>query len=311
MIQRKQNIRLLVVLSLLIGASLIFGWATRDRGGVSFDRDLFKLEENTVITTVELGQPKEELRLEYIGGRWEVNGEYAMDLGMRDVFFSVLSQVEVRRPAPTEYTDSLLSIAETRGVRVTILNDLETVKSYVVLGDEQSFVTYFIDPEDQKVYYVHIPGYISYVAGIYHVPERDWRDRLIWPIDWTQLRRLEINQTRSSQTVEFTYTRDFIEVVGLEAMDTATVVNYLQRLGSLEALSFLDDSLNPETDRIVATIRVEEIGGIINELTILETDTLPDTYFGLLNTTQAVSFRRSDIDALLVETSYFGRNPSR
>lgn len=300
--QRNKNIKLLIVLMATLSLTLLV-YFTGLKSNDDFEKKKFTLDQNTVITSVYISGKGVENKLEYIGGQWEINSRYIIDDGMRDVFFSVLSQVEIRRPVPSIQKDSLANSLTRNGLKVTISNNGEIVRVYYVGGDEDLFVTYFMMEGEDEVYIMMIPGYLSYIAGIYHVSENDWRDRFIWPVNWSRLKSMHLEFNKSaSEALDFIYLENFISVVGVEVMDTALVMNYLQDIAELQANSFIDSGNQyvqfAEEENHFAKIEIEQIA---NDNYTLDLYRIPDNnnfYLGVLNTTQYALFHRRDIDDL-------------
>ena len=54
---------------------------------------------------------------------------------------------------------------------------------------------------------VNIPGYESYVAGIFEIPTNDWRDRTIFSTNYRTLQKLEVQYAQFPEynfSIEFT-----------------------------------------------------------------------------------------------------------
>lgn len=228
--QRNKNIRLLIALAMVIALIVLLPLLKNNGSGLSVDRKLFTLGNQTVITDVILTTDSTQNKLSYINGKWVVNSKYDLDLSMRDVFFSVLSQLEIRRPVAKSQEDSIVQIILNQGVEVSILNNSDTVKAYKVWGNKEDQSSYIMG-NDNKPYLVHIPGYRSYVAGIFEVPESDWRTRRVFSAQFTNLNRLQLNYA-DGDSLSFRYKESFFEIEGMHADST-------QLITSLENLLFL------------------------------------------------------------------------
>ncbi len=307
--QRKKNIKLIIVLSVLVCLTLLVYFIDLEPND-EFEKKKFTLDQNTVITSVYISGNGIDNKLEYVGGQWEINSRFIIDNGMRDVFFAVLSQVEIRRPVPSAQKDSIATSLHANGLKVTILNNGEIIRVYYVGGDEDQFVTYFMMEGEEEVYIMQIPGYLSYIAGIYHVPENDWRDRYIWPVDWSRLKTMRLEFYENTGAVlEFEYLDNFISIVGVEPMDTASVMNYLQNIAELQANTFLEpgskySQFAIEENRFVQ-IKIEQIANDNYNLDIYRIPGNTNFYLGVLNTSQEALFHRRNIDDLQKTKAYF------
>lgn len=306
--QKRKNLRLLIYLITLIVITVMVYFSESESSGVSFDKYKFRLGENTVITDVELQGKNFTNHLEYNNGVWMVNGKYLMDQGMRDVFFAVLSQVEVLRPASESIIDSLTSTFREDGIKVTIMNNEEIVKRYFVVGDRARFSTWFLAEGEDLPHKMRIPGYHSYIAGIYQVGENDWRDRFIWSMEWSRLKKFEVTYVKGDkEDLVFEYVDNFIKVGNVDDMDTTLVMDYLQFVANLQAERFISEKDRIQYDSLLtkelhyATISFEEIGDQQNSLAlyngVLENNLIP----GILNMDELVLLHRDDIELLFKE----------
>lgn len=272
MTQKDKNIRQLIILGALITLTAVVAMVTGGSDGFDFDRRQFTLDANTIITTVVLESEEQTIRFEYINNRWELNNEYLLDEGMRDVFFSVLSQVEVKRPVSSSESDSIQSYLETEGVKVTVLNNSEVVQSYWTGGNQDLDITYFMTPGDDQAYVMHIPGYQSYIAGIYQAKLSDWRSRIVWDIDWTSLKKLTVEW--EGNVTEIEYQGNFMNVNEVSTLDTLAMFNYLETVGYLQTVKYLEkDELPDYQNEIDAgapllTMTIEQIGDRISVLNL-------------------------------------------
>lgn len=239
--QKRKNIVYLIAIGLLILVS--FGLSRiGKKDSISYEPTKFTLQENTVITTVVMDQGDEVNRLDYNENQWVVNDTYLLDQGMRDVFFAVISQVEVLRPVSELLNDSISNEILKNGISVKILNNSENVMSYIVLGDPKTQKTYFLDEESMNSFLVHLPGYKSYVAGIYEVKEMDWRDRFVWDVNWTSMKTLKIDYADPGvEDLVFIYDNEFVGIESLNELDTSKMLSYLENIAYLQASEFLTE----------------------------------------------------------------------
>jgi hypothetical protein len=95
--------------------------------------------------------------------------------------------------------------------------------------------SYFVLGED--VYLMQIPGYQSYVAGIFEVSENDWRDRVIFDGIWQDMVSLKIYRP-NKEPVEFKYDDRLLRIQNQKA-DTAEVMNFVERFNYFFVDQFL------------------------------------------------------------------------
>ena len=272
--QVSKNIILSGLLFLLTGITTWVYFTGVDNKLLDVDENMFTLELNTVITTVILEGPVEKNQFEYINNQWVVNEKFNMDRGMRDVFFAVLSSVKIQRKVPENIQDSVASIIKAEGIKVNIYDQGIEVNSYKVSGDEQKGITYFQDVNSSVVYYMNIPGYKSYIAGIYSVPENDWRDRFIFDFDFTNLEKLTAeysNQPEDNLILKFE--ENEYRVNGKIPGDSAVVLDYIEAISNLQTITYFNKGSNQKYDSIIdlapyMKFSVEAIGKTNQELSI-------------------------------------------
>ncbi len=237
--QSKKNIVLLSVwLGLVLLTILAYSYNPYERKSTSFEKDLFAVENaNQTISRIELNGQCFENTLEKSGNLWSVNQEYLLDASMQQVFFKLLEQISIQRPIVGENSAKIKQNVLDSGVQVNIYGNEGLVNSYTVGGDFQAMKSYFVKGED--VYSVQLPGYQSYVAGIFEVPENDWRDRVVFDGIWQDMVSLKINRP-NKETVEFKYEDRLLRIQNQQA-DTAEVMNFVERFNYFFVDQFLPE----------------------------------------------------------------------
>jgi len=310
--QRGKNIRQLIYLAVLLSITVLVAIVGRDRTGVDYDKKKFTLNENTVITTVILEGNDFTNRFEYRNRDWQVNDTLLIDEGMRDVFFALLSRIEVQRPASNLEKDSIAQYLRTNGVKVTILNNSDTIKRYLTGGNGDRFQTYFMDLDEDQPYLVHIPGYQSFIAGIFQASQNDWRNRYIWDIDWSSLKKLKVvSPDRKQDSLVFEYRNNFIGMSGVESLDTAAMMDYLENIAFLQTNKFLRPGEIPVYDEAVSVsspvvfVEVEQIGNRFFSLGLYPQPEGKQYIPGILNNEQLVLFPPDILKSILLKRSDF------
>jgi len=274
--QKSKNIILSWILFLLTGITAWVYFTGIDNKLLDVDENMFTLELNTVITTVILEGPVEKIQFEYINNQWVVNEKFNMDRGMRDVFFAVLSSVKIQRKVPENIQDSISGIINTEGIKVNIYDQGVEVKSYKVTGDELKGITYFQDVNSGVVYYTNIPGYKSFIAGIYSVPENDWRDRFIFEFDFTNLVKLTVEYNdRPEDNLLLVFEGNEYRVNGKIPGDSGVVLDYIEAISNLQTTTYINPGASQLYDNITdgkpaVKFSVEAIGKSNQELNIYD-----------------------------------------
>jgi hypothetical protein len=97
--------------------------------------------------------------------------------------------------------------------------------------------SYFV--KEEKVYLMQLPGYQSYVSGIFEVPENDWRDRVIFDGIWQDMVSLKINRPNDEE-IEFLYDDRLLRIQNQQA-DTVEVMNFVERFNYFFVDQFLPE----------------------------------------------------------------------
>ena len=265
--QKKKNIRLLIILSLMIAAILLLQFSKPNNSNLGVEKTIFQLDNQQEITDVYLNNEMVENHFQYQNGHWALNDTLLLDQSMRDVFFSVLSKVEIRKPVAESVNDSLISFLKSSGTRARITFGDDIIKDYWVAGNQELEVSWMMDSQKQVPYQVHIPGYQSYLAGIFSVPAKDWRSRFIFNLNFALLKNIEIEYPESGAILEMNYYNSFFSIPGVSA-DSTKIADFLDNLAFLQADRFietteLDSEYNSllENKLIYATIKLNKISG--------------------------------------------------
>ena len=305
--QKQKNIRLLIILGAIATLISVAQLLLQKDDGLSVDKKQFTLNQQTVITDVILNSKSSTNKLSYINGSWQVNSKYELDQNMRDVFFSVLSQLEIRRVISASQNDSIVNLAKKEGTHVSILNNQDTVKSYQILGDNDSQTSYLVDNEG-IAFSIHIPGYRSYVAGIFEVPEADWRSRRVFSALFTNLNILEISYPKES--IEFRYKNSFFEIVDADA-DSTQLIGALENLLFLQTDQYLQSSdyskylASPPFQNKIATITTTQLSRKKETVSLYAAKNESAFYVGITSDSTFCLFNKKRLNKILVKKSDF------
>lgn len=268
--QKNKNIVLVAVWLVLVGTILIIELAEGDGSGTSYDRKMFQLNSQQEITDVHIKGPNLDNHFSYKDGRWRLNDSLFLDQSMRDVFFSVLSQVEVRNPVTQSGVDSINQMIQDKGVKTTIRYGSEVINEYWVSGNKEKEITYMM-LDNGTPYQVHLPGYQSYIAGIFEVPTIDWRSRFVFNTNFALLSKIEAEYPGFGEILVLNYKDHFFSIPGMLA-DSTKIANYLDQLAYLQADRFIPQRLfasseDTEGEEVFSQIRLYISTGDIETIT--------------------------------------------
>lgn len=281
--QKSKNIRLLTALSFIIAAIIFLQFSKRNSSNLGVEKTIFQLHDQQEITDVYLNSEQVENHFKFQNGHWALNDTLLLDQSMRDVFFSVLSKVEIRKPVIESTKDSLVNFLLRTGVHTIITYGGEIIKEYWVGGNTELEISWIMDSQNQIPYQVHIPGYQSYLAGIFNVPAKDWRSRFIFNLNFALLKNIEIEYAESGERLELNYANSFFSIPGVAA-DSTKIANFLDNLAFLQADQFIEknesgneyDSLL-KNNLVYATIKLKKISGDDKSITFYKN--LPNKNF--------------------------------
>ena len=260
---KRRNLQLLGILLALCVISVVLGLSGSGSSGMEIDQRKFAVDPNTVISDVVLTRPDGKIELSYVDQTWMVNDKFPMDIRMRDTFFGILSSLEIRRPVAKSLEDSVVNLLRNTGVEVAITYLEEPVRSYTIGGDETSGVT-FVMGEESVPFIVRLPGYQSYIAGIFSVPELDWKSRSVFNTDWLTLAGLTWDYVDESKNdIEFVPGDPLFTIENLPNIDSTRAMNYLEEIIFLQVDRYItsDEADAYQTEPyLVCTLRDRQLG---------------------------------------------------
>ncbi len=246
----RKNRNLLVWFLGLLIINVVFALTGEKSSGVSFDENLFIVQDTSSIEQVQVG----EVTLTRSGSDWVVNNKYAADHGLQRLLFSMLQRIKVKRPVEVEPKDI---------VKVSIVGGEEN--TFELFGNSTKTRTYSKFPDDDQVYEVHIPGYNEYLGGIFELNQDQWRDRLLVNATWRTVQNLSVKyEDPSAKNLEIAFDDQFFEVKGITPIDSNYVVEYLNQFEYFQVNEWVSTGRYPQYDSLVntpsmATIQLESI----------------------------------------------------
>ncbi|MBL3656162.1 DUF4340 domain-containing protein [Fulvivirga sediminis] len=274
--QRKRNIKLIVVLVLLMIATVVAYYVTRPADKLEVDRTIFAYEDPSAIGQVVFEQGEEKNNLTFNGAQWQLNNAYDADPQRVSVVFALLKQQRVRRMAARQQQDSLQQAFEEKGVHVTYFEGANAVKDFYVLGDNENKITYMAESPGSQAYIVEIPGYRSYLAGIYELDQNGWRNPRIFDFNWANLKGVEVAYSEHPDNgFSVGFDSSFYEVRGLVETDSSRLTDFLDDVSLLYANDFLNQKEVAEYQELVdqepqAIIMVHDVADKIYTLEVYQ-----------------------------------------
>ena len=237
----KKNYRLLILFLVLLTTNLYIFLDDNSSHTVDYGFPDFHIENTESINKVEIKSRGLENKLEKINGRWLVNQNHEMDEGMLKVLMSVLRDMRVKREVFDTELTAIKEKMKNASVSISISQNNKASSQFISYGEKSNNKTYFIDPKQGTAYELHIPGYNSFLHGIFEVKKEDWRNRFLFkkiiPVE-----ELEVQHTES---LKIQHKGNTINLVGISNSDTNKVSAYFNQVKNLEADYFIKKSDYP------------------------------------------------------------------
>lgn len=226
--QKNKNIGLIILLIVSIGATI---WAYLYNPYLqksnTFNKDLFTIENpQAKLTALHMESGKVSNKLEKKGEEvWMVNNRFKLDPSMQQVLMALVEKIEVQREISGGEMETIKQNVLDTGIQVQYYIDGSLQNEFVVGGNPMGIKSYFV--KEDKVYSMQLPGYQSYVAGIFEVKENDWRDRTIFNGTWQDMVSLKIADS-NGDTITLKYEKSLLRWQNSEA-DTSKVMDYAEQ----------------------------------------------------------------------------------
>lgn len=225
--QQKKNITLLVVLIVLLVASI---WAYQynpyQQKSTTFEKELFALENpQEQLTKISMQSEKVSNVLEKQNGEWLVNDSFKLDPSMQEVLMALLQRISIQREVTGDEKERIKQQVLDSGIQVKMYGEQGLINEFTAGGDIKSVSSYFV--KDGNVYLMQLPGYQSYVAGIFEVKANDWRDRTLFNGTWQDMTSLTITKA-DGDSLQFKYDEGLLKWDNPQA-DSVKVMNFVEQ----------------------------------------------------------------------------------
>jgi hypothetical protein len=309
--QEKRNKRLAILLVALLGATASVYWFGKSKSGFEVDPAIFKQVNMNTVDEVVLESPSGKINLKYEGAKWKVNEKFNANSDRINVLFATLQQTVAKRPVALSLQDSLGTVLQRKGVKVTLRTAGETQEVFYAGGNESKNQAYFLKENTTVPYVVTIPGYRVYVSGIFELAESEWRDKYVFGFNWRNFQRLE-TKFPARPTHDFVVEMDNggPGLKGMQAIDTTKLNNFLDAISLLTVDEFTPQSSGldslAKTNPLVSVL-VADIGGREYFLQLFPINDRSQYYFGLINGTQWAQFNKNRIAPIVRDRNFFQR----
>lgn len=305
---RGKNRLRLIMLVVLTALTLLVFWLIQPENSPVVAPDIFRVDDLSAITSVELAEDSASVSLVFDGNKWRVNNNYPADGNMIRVLFATLQQAQPKRAVARAHQDSIFNRLRNAGVKVSLFEGHELKKEFYAGGNATRTQAYFADAETQQVYVMTIPGYRVYVSGILELDENGWRDKYVFGFNWENFKSLEaIFPQRNSENFTVSMSRDFFGIEGLPESDTTRLNNFLDDVSLITVEEYLTEPELSDSIRQVepkVEIQVTDVGNRTYRLRLFDFGPRQEVY-GLIQDTQLALFSRRKYASLLKPKSFF------
>ena len=125
------------------------------------------------------------------------------------------------RPVVESVKDSISSLLDSLGVRVSLYAGDELQQEFIAGGNLNKTQAYFKTLGESECYIMTIPGYRVYASGIFELDESGWKDKLVFNFNWRNFQSLKATYPSASKNdFEIAMGKAYYEVKGVSAADT-------------------------------------------------------------------------------------------
>lgn len=251
---RKRSIFLFVVLIALMGLTLLLTTIEEKNQGIYEDEMAFAIDDVSGIDRIVMEGADINNELVKDKGIWRIQNKYEVDPAMAQVLLQALNEIRIKRPAPRNLSKRIASDLDKRGIHVKVYENKNLISSFLAGGDLEKRESYFSNTENGDPMIVYIPGYDSYVSGIFELKETDWRNRVIFQSNWTSLQHLKVTYPdEPSNSFEIVFADNFFNMPGIDQIDTAKMMSYIELYNYVEAENYIIQEKFPNLDSLLRT----------------------------------------------------------
>ncbi len=243
--QKNKNITLLIIFLILVIANVLLMWfGSSQPKSSAVDPLKFTLIDSAGVDKISLTHAEHTIILEKGPSGWSVNKSYKMNDQMRVLLIAVLSSLQTKRAVDTSKGNPVGKLLSEKGVLVEVFQNGNSVMKFLTGGNTTKTVSYMMNDAEEIPYVVTIPGYSSFVAGLFALKEGDWRYKGIFNSTRNSFKSLYLQENATnSSLLKLSAKGQFFEIDGINKIDTSALYDYLQSTIGLE----IDEYIAPGT----------------------------------------------------------------
>ncbi|MEM7552157.1 MAG: hypothetical protein AAF363_20905 [Bacteroidota bacterium] len=235
--QKRKNIRLIIILSVLVSSSIIISFLSTDKEGSPYSGK-FNIGDINSVSELEFVGDNIENKLSLKSNVWAINNRYQADNQLVEVLLNVLSRISVRRPVAKKDVEAVLDEFNKNGITLKIQSE-NGIQEWEITASEDG-KTFF--KENMGIpYEMNIPGYGSQVGSLFFLTENQWRNKVLFSSNFRTIKKLSLeNFLFPDRSFEIVDSGGFLEVSGINRLDTASLIRYIENLNYFDADGYLD-----------------------------------------------------------------------
>lgn len=253
----KKNWSLLIILLVLSG---VFGILLTRKGpttSLEVEEELFAIQDTAAIERIELQQPDGSIQvLERQRAGWQLNDAYQADEQLMQLLLSVVHNVEVKRPVARIQQEEIVEALQQKGIQVRVYDAGGLRKEFYTGGSPEQQLSYFM--QNNQPYVMELPGYATYISGIFNLSEENLRDKTLISTNYLNLQRVLVDYPQQ-EDVLITFDGGRLEVEGIQQPDSAQLLGFLSLFEDLQAVGYVNPQEYPELQRLLEQQPLAEI----------------------------------------------------
>jgi hypothetical protein len=254
MSQRRKNVKLIISLGALVIVAVALHLGVNPKNGTFSNSDLLSVQDTATVDNISIVSAKSAVQLRKTEGGWMLNSQYKAETQMVTVLLAVLKEMRVSRRVPNTEMQNVAEKLRKNGYLVTVSGGEKVVESFYAVGNETKTISYLKPKDEDTPVIVNIPGYESYVAGIFEITSNDWRNRTVLSTSWRSLKKLFVQYTQFPQhNFEIAFDSDFLRVKNVDNLDTAAMIQYVGHFYAFQADRYLEKGANQRYDSLLQT----------------------------------------------------------
>lgn len=239
---------------ILIALTAVFALLVSQKGpagNIDVDKNLFTVADTAALEKIILRQPGGVVQtLEKRNDYWLLNGEHAADPAIMRLMLSMLNQVQVKRPVARTQQEEVLNTLEEQGVEVELVG--ATPGSFVVGGRPDDRISYFATEEE--AYVMELPGYSSYISGLFYLTQSDLRNKLITTLNSLNFQALDVEYPGdTAENVRIRFENNMLGVADVARPDSSILFQYMMIFEPLQISGYYTRGEDPVYDSLLQT----------------------------------------------------------